>query len=233
MRPWTAVLVSVLLSQPALVLAEKEGLLSTGERWDRRYSAEHFIYGVEPVVFLKDQTGRLGKGKALCLAAGEGRNAVYLAQQGFEVVAVDISQSGLEKCTELARGRGVAVQTVVADLREYDMGQSEYDLITDFYYYDPTLIPKVMAALKPGGKFIFQNFSTDQPATNRFGPRDPEYLVKGNKLLGYFEGYRIRYYEDTVVDLDEGMHQGPGAVIRLIVEKRRQRSLRARDSLPR
>ena len=140
---------------------------------------------------------------------------------GFEVVAVDFSEKGLEKYRELAREHGVEVQTVVADLRKYDMGREHYDLITDFYYYQPDLFPRVMAALKPGGVFILQSFSVDQPATSRFGPRHPAYLIRPNQLLQYFAQYRIRYYEDTVVDLDEGMHRGPGAVIRLIAEKSR------------
>ena len=204
-----------------LLPAEQEPSPSPAARWDQRYSAEHYIYGKEPVVFLREHVGDLGKGRALCLAAGEGCNAVYLARQGFEVVAVDFSEKGLEKCRELAREHGVEVQTVVADLREYDMGRERYDLITDFYYYQPDLFPRVMAALKPGGVFILQNFSVDQPATSRFGPRHPAYLIRPNQLLQYFAQHRIRYYEDTVVDLDEGMHRGPGAVIRLIAEKSR------------
>ena len=67
------------------------------QRWDQRYDRETYVYGEEPVVFLAEQIERLRKGKALVLAAGEGRNAVYLAQQGFQVVAVDISAKGLEK----------------------------------------------------------------------------------------------------------------------------------------
>jgi hypothetical protein len=75
----------------------------------------------------------------------------------------------------------------------------------------------VMRALKPGGMFVLQNFSIAQLETNRFGPKNPDYLAKPNELLGHFEGYRILHYEDTIVELDEGMHQGPGAVVRLIV----------------
>jgi SAM-dependent methyltransferase len=190
-----------------------------GEKWERRYSAKEYVYGTEPVRFLRDQIRRLGRGKALCLAAGEGRNAVYLAQQGFQVVAVDISEQGLAKCRRLARQRGVEVETIVADLNTFYLGEAAYDLITDFYYYDARLFPKIMAALRPGGRFILQNFSVDQPTTNRFGPRNPAYLVKPNELLTYFSRYRVRYYEDGVVRLDEGMHAGPGAVVRLIVEK--------------
>jgi SAM-dependent methyltransferase len=194
---------------------------SPAQTWDQRYAGETYVYGKEPVEFLKAQVGRLGKGRALCLAAGEGRNEVFLAQRGFAVVAVDISARGLEKCRALARERGVEVQTVVADLRDWNLGEAQYDLITDFYYYQPDLFPRIIAALKPGGIFIMQNFSLDQPATNRFGPRDPAFLAKPAEVLGAFAGCRIRYYEDTVVQLDEGMHQGAGAVIRLIAEKPR------------
>jgi len=195
---------------------------STTERWDTRYGkAESFVYGSEPVSFLKEQMPTLAhrKGRALCLAAGEGRNAVYLAQQGFEVVAVDISAVGLEKCRALAQRRGVEVETVTADLTTFNLGIEGYDLITDFYYHQPDLFPKILAALKPGGFFILQNFTIDQPAIGRFGPKNPAYLAKPNELLLAFSGYRIRHYEDTVVELDEGMHRGPGAVVRLVVEK--------------
>ena len=192
---------------------------AAAQRWDQRYDRETYVYGEQPVVFLTEQIGRLRKGKALVLAAGEGRNAVYLAQQEFQVVAVDISAKGLEKCQALARSRGVEVETVVGDLNDYDMGEDEYDLVTNFYYHDASIFPKVLKALKPGGFFILQNFSVDQPATNRFGPRNPDYLVSPNQLLAAFAGFRIRHYEDVVVELDEGMHRGPGAVVRLLVQK--------------
>ena len=192
---------------------------SPGEQWDERFSRGMYVYGKEPVDFLKEQVANLRVGKALCLAAGEGRNAVFLAQAGFDVVAVDASEKGLAKASALASERGVRIETAVADLRDYDLGVERYDLITDFYYHQPDLFPKVMEALKPGGFFVLQGFSIDQPETNRFGPRNPEFLVKPNELLKAFAGYRVRHYEDTVVDLDEGMHQGPGAVVRIIVEK--------------
>ncbi|MEE2709826.1 MAG: class I SAM-dependent methyltransferase [Gemmatimonadota bacterium] len=194
--------------------------VTAGDRWDQVFSRDMYVYGTEPVTFLKEQAARLKKGKVLCLAAGEGRNAVYLAQQGFHVTAMDASPRGLEKTRALARQKGVTVNTEVGDLQKsYDMGVAKYDLITDFYYHDTSIFPRVMKALKPGGMFILQNFSMDQTNTNTFGPKDPRHLVKPNELLTHFSGYRILYYEDTEVILDEGMHQGPGAVVRLIVVK--------------
>lgn len=192
---------------------------SPGEQWDERFSREMYLYGKEPVEFLKEQLPKLRVGKALCLAAGEGRNAVFLAENGFDVLAVDASAKGLEKAKALAAERGVTIETEVADLRDYDLGVEQYDLVTDFYYHQPDLFPEILRALKPGGFFILQGFSIDQPDTNRFGPRNPDFLVKPNELLRQFDGHRIRHYEDTVVELDEGMHEGRGAVVRLLVEK--------------
>jgi SAM-dependent methyltransferase len=203
----------------AAVAAPAQQPKSPGQQWNERFNRQMFLYGKEPVEFLREQIPHLRVGKALCLAAGEGRNAVFLAQEGFDVLAVDASSKGLAKASALAKERGTTIDTKVADLRTYDLGVEQYDLVTDFYYHQPDLFPKVMRALKPGGFFILQGFSIDQPSTNRFGPKNPDFLMKPNELLGHFEGYRIRHYEDTVVELDEGMHQGRAAIVRLVVEK--------------
>ena len=213
----------VLLVLPVLAFAQGMGggmnpAASAGEQWDRRFDTERYLYGTEPVEFLRENIDRLPKGRALCLASGEGRNAVWLAAQGYDVTAMDASAVGLEKAVALAAEKGVTIRTDVGDLQHgYDMGESQWDLITDFYYHDPAMIPAVMRALKPGGMFVLQNFSIDQPETNSFGPKNPDFLVKPNELLELLRDYRILHYEDTVVDLDEGMHQGAGAVVRLIV----------------
>jgi len=156
----------------------------------------------------------------LVLAMGEGRNAVYLAQNGFDVTGVDISEIAIEKCKKLAEERSTTVNAVVADLTHYNMGEAQYDLITNFYFYDKSLFPTIIDALKPGGIFILEQFSTDHPEQGgNFGPRNPNYLVKPNELLEAFKSLRILYYEDTVVELNEGMHKGPAALIRLVAQK--------------
>jgi len=201
------------------VTAPAQQPTSPGQRWDERFNRQMYLYGKEPVEFLREQIPNLRIGKALCLAAGEGRNAVFLAQEGFDVLAVDASAKGLAKARALAEERGATIETEIADLRTYDLGVEQYDLVTDFYYHQPDLFPKVMRALKPGGFFVLQGFSIDQPSTNRFGPKNPDFLMKPNELLRHFEGYRVRHYEDTVVELDEGMHQGSAAIVRLVVQK--------------
>ncbi len=195
---------------------------STKARWNERYDRNMYIYGKEPTAFLKQKMDGLKKGKALVLAMGEGRNAVYLAQNGFDVTGVDISEVAIEKCNELAKERNTTVNAVVVDLTDYDMGEEQFDLITKFYYYEPSVFPQVIDALKPGGMFILEQFSIDHlkyRETSRFGPSNPDYLVKPNELLEHFKSLRILYYEDTVVELDEGMHKGTVAVIRLIAQK--------------
>lgn len=212
-----------LLLVVGFVAAQKEKkAMSMKERWDERYDREMYIYGKAPTEFLKTKINALKKGKALVLAMGEGRNAVYLAENGFDVTGVDISEVAIEKCKKLAQEKNTTVNTIVADLTNYDFGKAQYDLVTNFYYYDPSIFPQVIAALKPGGMFIFQQFSVDHlkyREKSGFGPRTLDYLVKPNELLTHFKSLRILYYEDTVVELDKGMHKGTAAIIRLIVQK--------------
>ena len=195
---------------------------SAKARWNERYDRNMYIYGKEPAAFLKQKLDELKKGKALVLAMGEGRNAVYLAQNGFDVTGVDISEVAIEKCNRLAKERNTTVNAVVADLTDYDLGEAQFDLITKFYYYEPSIFPQIIEALKPDGIFILEQFSIDHlkyRETSGFGPRNPDYLIKPNELLEHFKSLRILYYEDTVVELDEGMHKGTAAVIRLIAQK--------------
>ena len=193
---------------------------SPAERWDTRYDREEYLYGKEPVEFLRQQVDRLGSGDALVLAMGEGRNAVYLAGQGFQVTGVDVSKVAIGKAKRLAAERDVEIEAVQADLTQYDLGKERYDLITNFYFLERSLFPKIIDALKPGGVFILEHFSTDHAKIGpKFGPRNPAYLLEPGEALEAFKGLRVLYYEDRVVEVDEGMHKGPAALIRLIVQK--------------
>ena len=98
-------------------------------RWDKYYNMEKFLYGTEPISFLKENINLLPKNKALDLAMGEGRNGVYLATQGFDVVGLDISPIGLNKAQQLAENHNVAIQTRVVDLENYQLEKNSYDLI--------------------------------------------------------------------------------------------------------
>ena len=220
MKTRILIIAAAILLTSTIVLGKQEGTaMSNKERWNLKYEGTTYIYGKEPTAFLNEKLSLLKKGKALVLAMGEGRNAVYLAENGFDVTGVDISAVGIEKCERLAEERGVVVNSVVANLTDYDMGSEQYDLITNFYFFDKLILPGVIDSLKPGGIFIFETYSRDHPKHSKFGPKNPDYLVKPNELLEIFKSLRILYYEDTVTELDEGMHKGKAALIRLIARK--------------
>ena len=197
-------------------MSEKD--LSPKEKWEERYGAPEYEPATRPVPFLAERLCLFRRGRALCLAAGAGRNAVYLAQKGYEVTAVDISSRGLEWCRNLARRRGVHLDTLEADLRAYDPGLEQYDLITAFYYFQPEIFPRIKAALKPGGHFIMETFSIDQLGRTP-GPRNPAHLVKPGELLSAFSDFRIRYYEEGELPASTGDSPYLAALVRLIAEK--------------
>lgn len=220
MKTGILIFAATILLASTIALGKQEGrAMSDKERWNLKYEGTTYIYGKEPTAFLKEKLSLLKKGKALVLAMGEGRNAVYLAENGFDVTGVDISEIGIEKCERLAEERSVVVNSIVADLTDYDMGKEQYNLITNFYFYDKSILTRVIESLRPGGIFIFETYSRDHPKHSKFGPKNPDYLVKPNELLEIFKSLRILYYEDTVTELDEGMHKGKAALIRLIARK--------------
>ena len=107
-------------------------------KWDKRYGDAEYAFGTEPNDFLRDEMGRIPSGgNVLCLADGEGRNGVYLAEQGYTVCSVDLSKVGLEKANRLAVQRGVSIETVVADLAEYAVGEARWDGIVSIFCRPP------------------------------------------------------------------------------------------------
>jgi 2-polyprenyl-3-methyl-5-hydroxy-6-metoxy-1,4-benzoquinol methylase len=125
--------------------------------WDERFKDKEFTFGKEANPFLKKHIRLLPKGKALDIAAGEGRNAVFLAQHGFDVDAVDISKIGLSKAKRLAKEMGVKIHTYLFDLDDYSIEKERYDLITNFYFLNRRLIPKIKKGLKRGREGYLRN----------------------------------------------------------------------------
>ena len=158
MKSGILIFTATILLTNTIALGIQDGrVMSDKERWNLKYEGTTYIYGKEPTAFLKEKLSLLEKGKALVLAMGEGRNAVYLAENGYDVTGVDISEVGIEKCDRLAEERGVEVNSIVADLTDYDMGKEQFNLITNFYFYDKSILPRVIDSLKPGGIFIFED----------------------------------------------------------------------------
>lgn len=162
------------------------------ERWDRKYSTEAYIFGKEPVPFLRQNIHLLPKGKALDIAIGEGRNGVFLATQGFDVVGVDISEKGLAKAHRLAKQNGVTIETRVVDLENHQLEKNAYDVILLMYYMQRDLWPQINDALKPGGMAVIETYNVDHLNHQRFNPK---WLLKTNELLEAFKDMKIIRYQ--------------------------------------
>jgi SAM-dependent methyltransferase len=190
--------------------------------WNSRYAEPGYAYGTEPNAFLVAQKKYLRPGgKALAVADGEGRNGVWLAQQGLDVLSVDTSEAGLEKARELAADRGVRLRTEQADLTTWTWPEARYDLVAAIFIHFP---PEVRArmhramfqALKPGGMLILEAFTPEQLQYRSGGPPLVEMLYTADMLRIDFAGGEILRIEGLVTELAEGKyHRGPAAVVRL------------------
>lgn len=143
--------------------------------WNECYSEPGFAFGTEPNDFLKEQFQHIpAGGRVLCLAEGEGRNAVFLAQQGYQVTAMDLSDVGLNKALKLASERGVSITTQVADLADYQFGEDEWDGIVSIWAHTPTDVrqyihAQIAPALKPNGVFILEAYTEQQLTMDAVG----------------------------------------------------------------
>ena len=167
------------------------------ERWDSRFAKEGYFMGKDPIPFLVTHVDLLPKGKALDLAMGEGRNSVYLASKGFQVLGLDISPKGLEKAQKLAAEKQVTIETKAVDLEQYQLERDAYDVILVSYYLQRTLIPQIKAALKSGGVAVIETYNLDYL---KYNPRfRREWALEQNELLEWFKDFKILRYQ-TVDD---------------------------------
>jgi tellurite methyltransferase len=166
------------------------------KKWNKRYGKKEFALGKEPNPFLKKYIHLLPKGKALDIASGEGRNAVFLAQNGFDVDAIDISEKGLRRARKLARKKGVLINTFLVDLDQYQIEEERYDLIANFYFLKRRLIQRMKKGLKKGGKVIFETYIIEHRTLGAGGPKQAKYFLKPNELLRLFKNFRILFYRE-------------------------------------
>ena len=165
------------------------------ERWNHKYGTETYLFGRDPIPFLKDHVDLLPQGAALELAMGEGRNGVFLATKGFQVTGVDISEAGFKKAHALAAEKKVTLTTVVADLEQYTIPPDTFDLIICTYYLQRDLFPKIAAALKPGGMVVIETYTVDHL---RYRPTfNKAFLLERNELLRLLPGLRVLRYQEV------------------------------------
>jgi len=165
------------------------------ERWDARYSETSPQPKVANVI-LENQSLLPTRGKALDLACGLGGNALFLAEQGLEVEAWDISPIAIKKLNRLAEGLPVTARIV--DITQTEWPLETFDVIVVSYYLERSISQKIVDALKPGGLLFYETFN--QNILER-GPKNPAYRLKEKELLEMFNGLTVRYYsEDNCCD---------------------------------
>ena len=194
--------------------------------WNSRYAEPGYAYGTEPNAFLVSQKKYLKPGgTALAVADGEGRNGVWLAQQGLDVLSVDASEVGLRKTRELAADRGVAIRTEKADLTAWQWPERKFDIVVAIFIHFPPEVRarmhrRMFEALKPGGVLILEAFTPAQLHYKSGGPPVLEMLYKADMLRIDFADGEILLIEELVTELAEGQyHRGPGAVVRLVLRR--------------
>lgn len=193
--------------------------------WNERYAIKEYAYGKEPNDFLRRTADDIMPGNVLCLAEGEGRNAVYLAEQGFKVTAVDLSEVGLAKANRLAQERGVNIETIHADLADFQIEAESWNGVVSIFCHLPETIRKplhqrVVAGLKPGGTLILEAYHPGQLQLDTGGPKDPDLLPDLDTLRAELVGLNMQLMHDIERPIQEGQfHNGEGHVVQILAFK--------------
>lgn len=194
--------------------------------WNARFGVEEFVYGKEPNAFFKEEIDRLKPGKILLPAEGEGRNAVYAAKKGWEVVCFDWSDEGKKKADKLAEMEGVKINYFVSEISSFDYPSGEFDAVGLVFVHLPEeereeLHKNVIKALKPGGKLIFTAYDKTQLGKSSGGPKQIELLYSLAQIVEDFIDLEFDIFAKETVELSEGrLHVGSADVIKFSGIKR-------------
>jgi 2-polyprenyl-3-methyl-5-hydroxy-6-metoxy-1,4-benzoquinol methylase len=168
------------------------------ERWDAKYADREVPAAVEPPEWLVRHAMNLPPGRALDIACGLGHAAIWLAQRGWDVTAIDISSTGLDLACRFADQIGVHVNFQQADLDDIDLGCDQYDLITVFRFLDRSTLPqRITNALRPGGTLIYETFLADAGNSAAGRPMNPAFLLASGELPKLFPSLRLVEYAEN------------------------------------
>jgi SAM-dependent methyltransferase len=198
--------------------------MSEFERWDGRFAVPEYVFGTEPNAFLLAQKELLPKrGRALAVSDGEGRNGVWLAEQGLDVLSIDFSPAAQAKARALAQARGVRITTELVDLARFDWPEAAFDVVIDIFtqFFGPdgraAKFAGIRKALKPGGLLLQQGYRPEQLAYATGGPKEVENMYTRALLEREFAGFKRMRIEEYDVEMHEGLaHGGMSAVIDLV-----------------
>lgn len=196
--------------------------------WDERYAQEGYLFGTEPNEFLVSQRNLLKPGmRCLAVADGEGRNGVWLAQQGLHVLSVEASAVALDKAKKLAQQRGVAIDFEQADLAHWQWGERRFDVVAAIFiqFAPPALREQMFAGikrcLKPGGLLLLQGYTPRQLEYNTGGPSLAENMYTEALLRNTFGDMEIMHLREHDDHIGEGTaHSGVSALIDLVARKK-------------
>ena len=195
--------------------------------WDERYGTASYFYGTEPNEFLREHCAEIRPGgDVLCLAEGEGRNAVFLARQGLRPLALDQSAVGLDKAVQLAVAKGVHIDTQVADLSAYQIEPDRWDGIVSIWCHLPSALRarvhrQIVAGLKIGGVFLLEAYTPAQLAHGTGGPKDVDLLPTLAGLREELAGLEFVHAMERERVIHEGAgHAGLSAVVQVLARRR-------------
>lgn len=202
-------------------------MVSEENKWNDRYNQKDFVYGKEPNDYLKIAMLKISNqaNNFLCIAEGEGRNAVYLAKEGKNVTAWDFAEEGLAKLDTLAKINQVTVQTELVDLTKVKWEENKWDSIVNVYghFHEDNrndIFEGIIKSVKPGGYFISEVYSKEQLAYETGGPKKLELLYQPEELLSIFKDWKtIDFYTGEVYRKEGQMHQGNCHMIQMIFQK--------------
>jgi hypothetical protein len=197
------------------------------ETWNARFAREEYLFGEEPNQFLRAQAHRLQRGSSvLCVADGEGRNSVWLAEQGLEVSAFDFAPNAVAKATRLAQRRGVRVAHQLGDAFSWPWTARRYDaLVAVFIQFLPPesregVFAGMMSAIEPGGLFLLEGYRPEQVDYGTGGPPRRDHMYTREWLRTTFSGWEILVLDDyDAVILEGKAHNGMSALIDLVARK--------------
>ena len=202
------------------------GFTNPQAMWDKRFSTPDYVFGEEPNAFLVSQAALLGKGHALALADGEGRNSVWLAKQGFTVDAFDFSAPAIVKAQALADKHTVQVNFSCSAWQNFDWKPAHYDLVAGIFFQFATpeeravLFEKIKDSLKPGGLLIIQGYGKNQLKFNTGGPGKLDHLYDDALMREAFVGYDVLVCNTYETTIQEGAgHSGMSALVGFVARK--------------
>ncbi len=201
--------------------------MSELDRWNERFAAGDYVFGTAPNAFLEARRSLLVPGqRVLAVADGEGRNGVWLAGLGLDVLSVDFSPVALAKAGRLARERGVPLAIQQADLERWDWPEAAFDVVVAIFiqFCGPagraTIFDGIRRALRPGGLLLMQGYRPEQLAYGTGGPKQAENMYTAALLRQAFDGFDILELREHDSVLSEGHgHQGMSALVDLVARK--------------